>query len=151
MDNSENRYLEILEGVIEELGRVERDFVLSSSGIRAVTQLIEEMSGDRARFAPDDPVVQKGNRALRKVVENLEEQRFRLERTRPPFLWNAFHGLLLRSLDLQHQGYLEMGRLFHDQQLSHLHEGQRLVREGLGLLQAGCRDSTSPVARLTDG
>lgn len=146
MDKAESRYLSILEGVIEELGRVERDFVQSSSGIRAVTQLIEEMSGDRARFEPDDPVVHKGSRALRRVVENLEEQRFRLSRTRPPSLWNAFHDLLLRSLDLQHQGYVEMGLLFEDQQLRHLREGQRLVREGLGLLQAGCRDSSSQAA-----
>lgn len=150
MDSSEIRYLEVLEGVIEELGRVERDFVLSSSGIRAVTQLIEEMSGDQARFTPDDPVVQKGFRALERVLENLEEQRFRLARIRPPFLWNAFHGLLLRSLDLQYQGYQEMGLIFQDQRLSHLRDGQQLVREGLGLLQAGCRDSSSPVARLTD-
>ncbi len=145
-DHSESRYLSILEGVIEELGRVERDFASSSNGIRAVTELIEEMSGDTARFALDDPVVQKGHRALQRVVQNLDEQRYRLGRTRPPALWGAFHSLLLRSLDLQHQGYLEMARLFEDRQLSHLRDGQQLVRKGLGLLQAGRRkDSSTPV------
>ncbi|MEW6278820.1 MAG: hypothetical protein AB1758_09375 [Candidatus Eremiobacterota bacterium] len=143
-DRREERYLDTLEAVIEDFGRIQREFVLSKNGIRAVVRLIEEMSGTPPVFDLSDPVVQKGRKATFQVISELDRLGRVLASVRPPAAWERFHRTLLESLGLQLDGYREMVLVFEDRSREHLRRGQRMVDQGLGRLAAGTRSVSAP-------
>ncbi|HXE72329.1 MAG TPA: hypothetical protein VNO81_06680 [Candidatus Nitrosotenuis sp.] len=142
MRPQEKAYLELIEQVIEDFGRIQRDFVLDKNGIRAIVRFIEDFSGSPPRFALDDPVVVKGRKAAERVIAELERELASLQEVRPPAEWEQFHQSLVRSLELQLQGYREMSRVFQDSDTAHLRAGRELVDRGMGLLQSGQRQSS---------
>lgn len=139
MDQREKDYLEQIEAFTEEFGRIQRDFVLERDGVRAVVRFIEEFSGSRPSFTPGDPVIDKGKAAAERAIIDLGVQYQRLCEADPPPEWEPFHRTLVRSIRLQLEGYQEMARVFEDSDLEHLRRGNALVREGMGLLEAGER------------
>lgn len=139
IDDEERRYLEQVEAFTSEFGRIQRDFVLQKHGVQAILRFIEDFSGLKPTFKPDDPVLVKGQTAARTAIQELEVQFRRLEAAQPPPAWVLFQATLRESVRLQVQGYREMLRVFEDQDLAHLARGKAQVEQGMGLLEAGER------------
>ena len=144
MNDPERRYMESIEKSIEQLGSIQRTFVLDKNGIRAIVRLIEEMGGAPPVFSLDDPVILKGRAAALRVVEELAAQLATLEAIDAPDIWAHFHQSLVTSIGLQLQGYRAMTRVFDDSNPRHLAEGQELVTRGMAMLEAGSRSEAQP-------
>lgn len=136
---TEHEFLEQVEKIIENFGAIHRHFVTDEMGIHAIVKFIEDFSGQSQSFSLDDPVVQKGKSTCHHLVQEMEKQLSNLETLSPPELWFTFHASLLKSIQLQLDGYKEMAKVFEDRNLIHIAAGQKLVNEGLGLLEAGTR------------
>lgn len=136
---SEEVYLEQVEKIIEQFGVIQRNFVMDKMGIHAIVKFIEDFSGQPQSFSLDDPVIQKGKATCTRVIKEMEEQHTQLEKLSPPELWGTFHQSLLKSIKLQLEGYKEMAKVFDNRNVIHIATGQKLVNEGMSLLEAGTR------------
>jgi hypothetical protein len=87
----------------------------------------------------DDPVVQKGKTAARRVIDELTEQLKFLEAVEAPALWGQFHHSLIESIRYQVQGYKEMAMVFEDSNMNHIIEGQEMVDRGMKILEGGAK------------
>lgn len=139
LDDQERRYLEGIEAFTEEFGRIQRDFVLQKHGVQAVIRFIEDFSGTRPAFKPDDPVMVKGRGAAERAIEDLKREFQDLHHAEPPPQWKLFHATLLESVRLQLEGYREMVKVFDDSDVEHLRRGKIMIEKGMGLLEAGER------------
>jgi hypothetical protein len=139
MDAKEKKYLKAIEQVIENFGNIQRNFVLDKTGIRAIIKFIEDLEGRRPFFELDDPVVQKGKVAAKRVIDELSVQLESLIKMEPPKPWEQFHGTLVESIKLQLEGYKEMSLVFEDSNMSHILEGQELVNRGMNILEGGTK------------
>lgn len=137
MEERESSYLESIEKVIESFGTIQRNFVLDKTGIRAIIKFIEDFEGRRPFFELDDPVVQKGRLAARRVIEELATQLDCLKHLSPPPLWGQFHDSLIESIALQIDGYREMYLVFEDSDMEHIIRGQEKVSKGMQILEGG--------------
>lgn len=135
MKKEEQKYSEEIESIIENLGGLQRKFVLDKTGIRAIIKFIEDLEGRRPFFDLDDPVVQKGKSAAGRVTEGLEKQLKQLQALSPPAGWADFHECLTGSIQLQLDGYKEMVLVFEDSNMDHITEGQDSVNRGMKLLE----------------
>lgn len=140
----EEFYLDQIEKVIEQFGVIERQFVRDKMGIHAIVKFIEDFSGQPQSFSLDDPVIQKGKDTCARVINEMEDQTAQLKLLEPPELWVTFHESLLKSIQLQLDGYKEMAKVFEDRNVIHIAAGQKLVFEGMSLLEAGSRGSSTP-------
>lgn len=143
MDNQEEHYLEQVEGIIEQFGVIQRQFIMDRKGIHAIVKFIEDFSGQPQSFSLDDPVIQKGKATTHRVIKEMEDQLSQLEALNPPELWQTFHQTLLKSIKLQLEGYKEMSKVFENRNTIHIAAGQKLVNEGMGLLEAGIKPATA--------
>lgn len=139
MKEDEKKYMGQIEGIIESLGTIQRNFVLDKTGIRAIIKFIEDLEGRRPFFDLDDPVVQKGKTAAGRVIGELEKQLERLGKISPPASWKEFHRSLVESISLQLEGYKEMFLIFEDSSIEHVTEGQNMVSQGMKILEGGSR------------
>lgn len=139
MESGEEFYLEQVEKIIEQFGVIQRNFVMDKKGIHAIVKFIEDFSGQPQAFSLDDPVIQKGKNTCYRVIKEMEEQLNQLERLNPSELWKTFHESLLKSIRLQLEGYKEMAKVFEDRNIIHIAAGQKLVNEGMSLLEAGSK------------
>ncbi len=139
MKDAEKQYMEQIEGIIEQFGTIQRNFVLDKTGIRAIVKFIEDFAGGPQTFSLDDPVILKGKQAAFRVIEELGKQLDELGRIEPPEVWLRFHESLCSSIKLQLQGYKEMTKVFEDSDINHLSSGQELVNKGMGILEGGAR------------
>lgn len=135
----EEFYLDQIEKIIEQFGVIERKFVRDKMGIHAIVQFIEDFSGQPQSFSLDDPVIIKGKNACFRVVKEMGEQMQQLQALAPPELWTTFHESLLKSIQMQLEGYQEMAKVFEDRNVIHIAAGKKLVHEGMSLLEAGSR------------
>lgn len=135
----EEYYLGQVEKIIEQFGVIQRNFVMDKMGIHAIVKFIEDFSGQPQAFSLDDPVIQKGKNTCHRVIKEMEEQLSEIERLKPPELWTTFHDSLLKSIKLQLEGYKEMAKVFENHNIIHIAAGQKLVNEGMSLLEAGTR------------
>jgi hypothetical protein len=139
MDAKEKKYLKSIEQVIESFGNIQRNFVLDKTGIRAIIKFIEDLEGRRPFFELDDPVVQKGKTAAKRVIDELSVQLDTLEKMTPPKPWEQFHSSLVESIKLQLEGYKEMSLVFEDSNMNHILEGQDMVNRGMKILEGGSK------------
>lgn len=137
VDQAEQDYMGQIDAFAEEFGRVQREFIRSKSGVRALVGLIRDISGGLPQLGPDDPVLHKAREATEKALVELGVQTQRLERAEPPELWRPFHERLLESLRLQLDGYHEMSMALREYRIDFLQRGQARVLEGMSLLEAG--------------
>jgi hypothetical protein len=139
MDAKEKKYLKAIEQVIENFGTIQRNFVLDKTGIRAIIKFIEDLEGRRPFFELDDPVVQKGKTAAKKVIDELTVQLDLLKEMEPPQPWTQFHQTLIESIKFQLEGYKEMSQVFEDSNMNHILEGQEMVNRGMKILEGGTK------------
>lgn len=137
--SSDEQYLGRVEEILEQFGIIQRNLVMDKMGIHAIVKFIEDFSGSPQAFSLDDPVIQKGRSTCSRVIKAMEEQHSSLEELKPPELWMLFHQSLLKSIQLQLDGYKEMAKVFDDRNVIHIATGQKLVNEGMSLLEAGSR------------
>lgn len=137
MHHSEEFYLEKIEEIIEKFAVIQRKFVQDKQGVQAIIRFIEDFSGAPQSFSLDDPVIQKGRSAAQRVAAEMEEQLKELQKLRPPEVWTKFHETLTQSIKLQLDGYKEMSKVFESRNVIHIAAGQKLVNEGMSLLEAG--------------
>lgn len=135
----EEDYLEQIEKIIEQFGVIQRSFVIDKKGIHAIVKFIEDFSGQPQAFSLDDPVIQKGKATCNRVIKEMEEQHTQLDKLKPPELWITFHDSLIKSIRLQLDGYIEMAKVFENRNVIHIATGQKLVNEGMSMLEAGTR------------
>jgi len=140
MDNKEKAYIESIEGIIEQFGTIQRNFVLDKAGIRAIINFIEQFQGRRPFFELSDPVVQKGKVAANKVIKELSKQLKSLDSLKCPDNWSQFHNSLVKSISIQLDGYREMVKVFEDSNLLHISEGQEIVNRGMDILRSGKKE-----------
>jgi len=136
MNGEEKNYIEKVEKIIENFGKIQKTLVLDKEGIKAITRLVEEWEGKPHTFSLDDPVTLKGRQAAEKVLGELEKQSVELSRITPPERWSTFHQKLSDSISLQIEGYREMLQVFKDREPRHLLSGQEKINQGMGLLSA---------------
>jgi hypothetical protein len=141
MELDEKAYLEEIEKVIEQFGVIQRSFVMDKKGIHAIVQFIEDFSGQPQTFSLDDPVIQKGKGICTRVIKEMEDQFVHIQELTPPDLWKPFHESLTKSIQLQLEGYKEMAKVFENKNIIHIATGQKLVNEGMSLLEAGTKQS----------
>ena len=141
MELNEEAYLGEVEKIIEQFGVIQRSFVMDKKGIHAIVQFIEDFSGQPQSFSLDDPVIQKGKSTCIRVIKEMEDQLLRIQQLTPPELWKPFHESLSKSIQLQLEGYKEMAKVFENRNVIHIAAGQKLVNEGMSLLEAGTRQS----------
>lgn len=140
----EEDYLGEVEKIIEQFGVIQRSFVMDEKGIHAIVKFIEDFSGQPQAFSLDDPVIQKGKAACLRVIKEMENQHAQLEKLKPPELWTTFHESLFKSIKMQLEGYREMAKVFDNRNVIHIATGQKLVNEGMSLLEAGTRRAEKP-------
>jgi hypothetical protein len=141
MASAEDFYLEQIEKIIEQFGVIQRNFVMDKKGIHAIVKFIEDFSGQPQSFSLDDPVIQKGKATCYRVIKEMEEQLNQLEHLNPTEVWKTFHESLLKSIRLQLEGYKEMAKVFDNRNIIHIAAGQKLVNEGMSLLEAGTKET----------
>lgn len=139
----EEAYLEQIEKIIEHFGVIQKQFIMDKKGIHAIIKFIEDFSGQPQTFSLDDPVIQKGKITAQKVIHEIEIQLSQIERLEPPEIWKTFHATLTQSIKLQLEGYKEMAKVFDNKNTIHIVTGQKLVNEGMSLLEAGNRSATA--------
>lgn len=139
----EEVYLEQVERIIEQFGVIQKQLIMDKKGIHAIVKFIEDFSGQPQTFSLDDPVIQKGKTTARKVIHEMEGQFSQLEKLEPPEIWKTFHSTLTQSIKMQLDGYKEMAKVFENKNTIHIITGQKLVNEGMSLLEAGNRSATT--------
>jgi len=133
----EQEYFRQLNAAIEELGMVQKEFILQKNGVSSLMRFIKNSDGEGTTLSLRDPLMQKGKMAANAVIEQMAEIRHSIAFISPPEVWAPFHRVMLESFELQLKGYREMLKVFEDSDIRHIGRGKDIVKKALAHLQGG--------------
>jgi hypothetical protein len=137
MDDQEKNYLEITHSIIENLGKIQADFVQEKHGVLSLVKFIKNVEGSHPTLSVRDPIMIKAQRAASTMMELLCRELSGMEAMKPPAPWSRFHEMMITSLELQVEGYREMLKAFEDSDIKHIGRGKDIVKKGMCILEEG--------------
>jgi hypothetical protein len=137
MKDSEKEYLEAIHLCIENLGKIQTDFVQQKHGVLSLIKFIKNIEGVHPELDVRDPIMIKAQKAATAMMELLLKELSVIREMDAPPLWSRFHEVMIASLELQVEGYREMLRAFEDSDIKHIGRGKDIVKKGMCILEEG--------------
>jgi hypothetical protein len=137
LDNLEEDYFKAIHVSIENLGRIQANFVQEKHGVLSLIRFISHIEGSHPTLDIKDPIMVKARRAATSMMEELCNELSALRSMAPPALWSRLHDMMITSLDIQVEGYREMLRTFEDSDIKHIGRGKDIVKKGMCILEEG--------------
>jgi hypothetical protein len=130
----ENVYLNELSNILENIEKIQQKLLANKKDIENIISLLKEFSSNPIDNNLDDPIVQRAKKTLNELVNDLQNEYYKLESLNPPKDWEKFHYVFLNSLKQQIEGYKEIFLVFIDGNVTHINIGNLKVKNALDIL-----------------
>jgi hypothetical protein len=130
----ENVYLNELANILDNIEKIQQKLLANKKDIENIISLIKEFSSNPIDNNLDDPIVQRAKKTLNELINDLQNEYYKLESLTPTPDWQKFHNIFLNSLKLQIEGYKEIFLVFIDGNITHINVGTIKVKNALDIL-----------------
>ncbi|MGB9638460.1 MAG: hypothetical protein ACP5RD_02725 [bacterium] len=130
----ENIYLNELANILDNIEKIQQKLLANKKDIENIISLIKEFSSNPIDNNLDDPIVQRAKKTLNELINDLQNEYYKLESLTPTPDWQKFHNIFLNSLKLQIEGYKEIFLVFIDGNITHINVGTIKVKNALDIL-----------------
>jgi hypothetical protein len=130
----ENIYLNELANILENIEKIQQKLLANKKDIENIISLLKEFSSNPIDNNLDDPIIQRAKKTLNELINDLQNEYYKLESLTPPKDWEKFHYVFLNSLKQQIEGYEEIFLVFIDGNVTHINIGNLKIKNALDIL-----------------
>jgi hypothetical protein len=130
----ENIYLNELANILENIEKIQQRLLANKKDIENIISLLKEFSSNPISNNLDDPIIQRAKKTLNELINDLQNEYYKLESLTPPKDWEKFHYVFLNSLKQQIEGYEEIFLVFIDGNVTHINIGNLKIKNALDIL-----------------
>jgi hypothetical protein len=130
----ENIYLNELANILENIEKIQQKLLANKKDIENIISLLKEFSSKPIDNNLDDPIVQRAKKTLNELINDLQNEYYKLESLNPTKDWEKFHYVFLNSLKQQIEGYEEIFLVFIDGNVTHINIGNLKIKNALDIL-----------------
>ncbi len=130
----ENIYLNELANILDNIEKIQEKLLSNKKDIENIISLLKEFSSNPIDNNLDDPIIQRAKRTLQELINDLQNEYYKLESLTPTPDWQKFHLIFLNSLKQQIEGYKEVFLVFIDGNITHITVGTLKVKNALDIL-----------------
>jgi hypothetical protein len=130
----ENIYLNELANILENIEKIQQKLLANKKDIENIISLLKEFSSNPISNNLDDPIIQRAKKTLNELINDLQNEYYKLESLTPPKDWEKFHYVFLNSLKQQIEGYEEIFLVFIDGNVTHINIGNLKIKNALDIL-----------------
>jgi hypothetical protein len=130
----ENIYLNELGNILENIEKIQQKLLANKKDIENIISLLKEFSSNPISNNLDDPIIQRAKKTLNELINDLQNEYYKLESLTPPKDWEKFHYVFLNSLKQQIEGYEEIFLVFIDGNVTHINIGNLKIKNALDIL-----------------
>ncbi|MCX7870331.1 MAG: hypothetical protein N2485_01995 [bacterium] len=130
----ENIYLNELANILDNIEKIQEKLLANKKDIENIIALLKEFSSNPIDNNLDDPIIQRAKKTLQELINDLQNEYYKLESLTPTPDWQKFHSIFLNSLKQQIEGYKEIFLVFIDGNITHITVGTIKVKNALDIL-----------------
>jgi len=130
----ENIYLNELANILENIEKIQQRLLANKKDIENIISLLKEFSSNPISNNLDDPIIQRAKKTLNELINDLQNEYYKLESLTPTKDWEKFHYVFLNSLKQQIEGYEEIFLVFIDGNVTHINIGNLKIKNALDIL-----------------
>jgi hypothetical protein len=130
----ENIYLNELANILENIEKIQQKLLANKKDIENIISLLKEFSSNPISNNLDDPIIQRAKKTLNELINDLQNEYYKLESLNPTKDWEKFHYVFLNSLKQQIEGYEEIFLVFIDGNVTHINIGNLKIKNALDIL-----------------
>ena len=131
----ENTYLNELSNILENIEKIQQKLLANKKDIDNIISLLKEFSSKPIDNSLDDPIVLRAKKTLSELINDLQNEYYKLETLTPTAEFEKFHYIFLDSLKNQIEGYKEIFLVFLDGNITHINVGTIKIKNALDILQ----------------